>query len=114
MAVLNSKQGQSFDPEQIAVAINNAGFSAPQVEVTAAGTLEKDGKGLALRVPHLRYVLHLEGGKQFARLSADKEMLGKVVTITGKVLHPSPHPKPPYEMSVESFAKGTERPPEKP
>ena len=104
------KEGKSFDPVLIPSAIKNAGFSVPAVQVTVAGTIERSGSNLLLKVPGLKYSFTLKGGKQYESLK-QQSLVGKTVTISGSLVNPSPRPKPPFELSVDSFERGAKPPP---
>ena len=95
------KPGKSFDPVQIPKAIKGAGFSAPEVDVTADGTLVKSQQFLDLNVPGLKHPFVLAGGAQAEVLSKRVDLVGKKVTVTGK-LHPN-HADQPPGLTVENF-----------
>ena len=59
--VILPEKNRSFDPAQIAKAVEAAGFSVGKVEVEAKGTLERVNDALALRVPGLDMLFLLEG-----------------------------------------------------
>jgi hypothetical protein len=95
------KPGRSFDPALIPKAIKDAGFSAPEVLATLAGTLVQ-GKGLLeLYVPGLNHPFVLAGGPQEDALRKRADLMGKKIRLTGK-LHPS-HGDLPPGLTVESF-----------
>jgi hypothetical protein len=95
------KPGKSFDPVQIPKAINDAGFSAPEVLVEADGTVAKRESFLELDVPGLNHPFALSGGPQREALAARVDLVGKRVHITGK-LQPA-HGELPPGLTVESF-----------
>ena len=80
-----AKNGRSFDPLQIPKAIKNAGFTAAEVVVVAAGTLERTNKGLQLRIPDLAYPFLLLGGDKSAALARGINIAGKRFEITGRL-----------------------------
>lgn len=82
----------------------------PAVQVTVAGTIEKSGNNLLLKVPGLRYSFTLKGGNAYQSLEQEPSLVGKTVTISGSLANPSPHPKPPFELSVDSFERGAKPP----
>ena len=95
------KPGKSFDPALIPKAIKDAGFSAPEVMVTAEGTLAKGKESLELSIPGLKHTFVLAGGAQADALTKRADLIGKKVRLTGK-LHPSHADRPPG-LTVEDF-----------
>jgi len=93
--------GKSFDPVLIPKAIQDAGFTATEVVVTADGTLTKGEEFLKLDVPGLNHSFVLAGGAQTGALSKRADLVGKKIRVTGK-LHPS-HAESPPGLTVESF-----------
>ncbi|MBI4468739.1 MAG: hypothetical protein HY650_05380 [Acidobacteria bacterium] len=95
------KQGKSFDPALIPKAIQDAGFTAREVMVIAAGTLSKRGKFLELDIPGLKHSFVLAGGARAVELSKRAGLAGKKIRVTGN-LHPSYADHPPG-LTVEDF-----------
>lgn len=95
------KSGKSFDPVLIPKAIQDAGFTATEVVVTADGTLVKGGEFPELNVPELNHPFVLAGGAQAAALTKRTDLVGKKIRVTGK-LHPS-HADQPPGLTVEEF-----------
>ena len=95
------KQGKSFDPALIPKAIQDAGFTAREVMLTADGALVKSGEFLELSIPGLKHSFVLAGGAQAVGLSKRTDLLGKRIRVTGK-LHPSHGVRPPG-LTVEDF-----------
>lgn len=95
------KAGRSFDPARIPKAIKDAGFTATEVRVTAAGTLSVRGQQLELSVPGVGTPFMLIGGPQADALKKRSDLVGKQARITGKLLLAGD--KPPTAMSVEEF-----------
>lgn len=95
------KPGKSFDPAQIPKAIKDAGFSAPEVVVTAKGTLAKRQSSLELEVPGLKRPFVLAGGAEADALAKRVELIGRKVRLTGK-LKVSGANLPPT-LTVENF-----------
>lgn len=91
-----------FDPRQIAKAVEEAGFTPREVEVTAVGTLsaERDLLVLELPGPVRRFVL--AGGAKGDELKSRAELRGKRVRITG-ALHGSHGDQPPG-LTVEEWS----------
>jgi hypothetical protein len=95
------KPGKSFDPVLIPKAIKDAGFSVPEVIVTADGTLAKRKDLLELDVSGLRRPFVLASGAQEEALKKRADLLGKKIRVTGK-LHGS-HADQPPGLTVENF-----------
>jgi len=95
------KPGKSFDPALIPKAIKDAGFSAPEVVATMAGTLAQSKDRLELNVPGLNHPFVLAGGPQEDALKRRADLVGKKIRLTGK-LHLS-HGDLPPGFTVESF-----------
>ncbi|MBI3952191.1 MAG: heavy-metal-associated domain-containing protein [Acidobacteria bacterium] len=95
------KPGKSFDPVLIPKVIQDAGFTATEVVVTANGTLVKGGEFPELDVPGLNHPFVLAGGAQAATLRKRTDLVGKRIRVTGK-LHPSHADRPPG-LTVENF-----------
>jgi hypothetical protein len=95
------KPGKSFDPALIPKAIKDAGFSAPEVVATVAGTLVQTGGRLELNVPGLNHAFVLAGGSQEDALKKRVDLVGKKIRLTGK-LHPARGDLPPG-LTVESL-----------
>ncbi len=95
------KPGKSFDPVLIPKAIKDAGFSVPEVIVTADGTLAKWKDFLELDVLGLRRPFVLASGAQEEALKKRTDLLGKKIRVTGK-LHGS-HADQPPGLTVENF-----------
>ncbi len=95
------KAGRSFEPARIPKAIKDAGFTAAEVRVTAAGTLSAQRQQLELSIPGVGTPLTLSGGPQAGALKKRSDLVGKRVRITGKLLLVGD--KPPTTMSVEEF-----------
>jgi hypothetical protein len=75
--VILAEPDHSFDPAQIAKAVEAAGFSAGKVKVDVKGTLERVENALALRVPSLDMLILLEGDKasdELEKLDNDTEV----------------------------------------
>jgi len=100
-AELLPKPGKSFDPALIPKAIKDAGFSAPEVVATMAGTLVQSKNGLELNVPGLNHPFVLAGGSQEDALKKRADLVGRKIRLTGK-LHPS-HGGLPPGVTVETF-----------
>ena len=66
--VILAESDRSFDPAQIAKAVEDAGFSAGKVEIDVKGTLERVENALALRVPGLDSLLFLQGDEALDEL----------------------------------------------
>ena len=71
------KPGKSFDPVLIPKAIQDAGFTATEVVVTADGTLAKEEEFLNLDVPGLNHPFVLAGGAQAEALRKRADLVGK-------------------------------------
>ena len=95
------KAGRSFDPAQIPKVIKDAGFTATEVSVTAAGTLSANGQQLELSIPGVGHPFALISGPQAEALKKRPDLAGKRVRITGKLQLAGN--KPPTAMSVEEF-----------
>ncbi len=96
------KPGKAFDPVLIPKAIKDAGFSVPEVIVTADGTLANKRKDfLELDVSGLRHPFVLASGAQEEALKKRADLLGKKIRVTGK-LHGS-HADQPPGLTVENF-----------
>ncbi len=95
------RSGKSFDPVLIPKAIQDAGFTATEVVVTADGTLVKRGELLEIDVSGLKHSFVLEGGAQAEALKKRADLRGRKVRVTGK-LHPS-HADHPPGLTVEKF-----------
>ncbi len=80
-----AKNVKSFDPVQIPKALKDAGFTAAEVMVVAAGTLEQTDKGLQLRVHDLNRPFLLLGAQNDA-LTRGITLAGKKVEIRGRLL----------------------------
>ena len=75
--VILAGSDRSFDPAQIAKAVDAAGFSVGKVEVDVKGTLERVENALALRVPSLDMLFLLEGDEtlnELKKLDNDTEV----------------------------------------
>ncbi len=78
--VILAEPDHSFDPAQIAKAVEAAGFSAGKVKVDVKGTLERVENALALRVGYessLDMLILLEGDKasdELEKLDNDTEV----------------------------------------
>lgn len=96
-----SKKGRSLDPVQIPKAIKDAGFSVPEVDVLADGTLVKKENVLELNVPGLKHPFALKGGAQGDALKKRSSLIGKKIEISGKLERG--RGKAPPGLSVESF-----------
>ena len=97
------KPGKSFDLARIPKAIEDAGFSAPEVVATIVGTLAQSKDGLELYVPGLNQPFVLAGGPQGDALKKRTDLVGQKIRLTGK-LHPS-HGDLPPGLTVESFER---------
>ncbi len=95
------KPGRSFDPALIPKAIKAAGFSAPEVTVTADGVLVQRKEFLELNIPGIRHSFLLAEGAQAGSLKKRADLLGKKIRVTGK-LHPS-HGDLVPGLTVEDF-----------
>jgi hypothetical protein len=95
------KPGKSFDPVLIPKAIQDAGFTATEVVVTADGTLVKGKELPELNVPGLNHPFVLAGGAQADALRKRTDLVGKKIRVTGK-LHPKHGDQPPG-LTVENF-----------
>jgi len=95
------KPGRSFDPARIPKAIRDAGFSAPEVIATVAGTLVQSKDRLELNVPGLNHPFVLAGGSQEDALKKRADLVGRNIRLTGK-LHPG-HGDLPPGLTMESF-----------
>ena len=107
MAVVVSREEESFDPEKVREFLKKSGFSIPKVELAVRGRLEKWKDMFALRVPDLERVLVLGGGEKLPEL-ARQGLLGRDVRIKG-FLHP-PHGEEPSGLTVEDFVVGEPKP----
>ena len=75
--VILAESDRSFDPAQIAKAVQAAGFSVGKVEVDVRGTLERVENALALRVPSLDMLFLLQGDDaldELKKLDSDTEV----------------------------------------
>lgn len=95
------KPGKSFDPALIPKAIKDAGFTATEVTVVAAGTLAAENGGLGLHVPGLARPFLLAGGSKIGALKRRAGLVGKRIRVTG-TLGPVPAGRPP-SLAVEDF-----------
>lgn len=87
-AILLPKERASFDPAKIPSAVKDAGFTPGEIEVTAAGTLAREGELLLLEMPGPVPKLVLAGGPKGPELEGRSDLLGQKLRVTGK-LHPS-------------------------
>ncbi len=100
-AVITPKPGKSFNPSLIRKAVNDAGFTAGEVRLTARGKLVQYDKFLALKVPTLEQVIVMEGGNRSDELRQKSEFIGREFTVSGR-LHPSHGDQPPG-MTVDNW-----------
>jgi hypothetical protein len=99
------KPGRSFDPALIPKAIKDAGFSAPEVVVTADGILVKGKESLELNIPGIKHSFVLAGGSQADALKKRDDLIGKKIRVTGK-LQPG-HGDLLPALTVETFQPGS-------
>ncbi len=95
--VILSEKDRSFDPAQIAKAVEAAGFSAGKVELGVKGTLERVENALVLRVPRLDMLFLLKGDEaldELKKLDDDTE-----VSVSG-VFHAAEGDETPW-ITVE-------------
>jgi len=97
--VVFAKKAKSFDPLQIPKAIQDAGFTATEVTVVAAGAVERTDGALRLNIPGLNHPLLLAGGAKLDVLAKRKDMAGKYFQITGKLRNE----KQGRALTVEDF-----------
>ncbi len=97
------KPGKSFDPVLIPKAIQDAGFTAADVVVTAEGTLVKGREFPELNVPGLNRPFVLAGGSKADALSKRPDLVGRKIRVTGR-LHPH-HADQPPGLTVEDFVE---------
>ncbi len=100
-AEVSPEPGKSFDPVLIPKAIEDAGFTASEVLVTADGTLVERGGSLALQVPGLKHSFALRGGAWEEALQKRQDLLGKSIRLSGR-LHSGDDGRP-EALSVEEF-----------
>lgn len=100
-AIIRPSKGRSFDPAEIPRTVREAGFSAPEVDFTARGRLQKEKNRLALHVPGIAHVFYIEGGAAWNELRGRPELLDTMVQVSGR-LHGSHEDQPPG-MTVEKF-----------
>ncbi len=96
--IVFAKKDKSFDPAQIPKAIQDAGFTATEVNVVAAGTVERSDGGLWLIIPGLSHPFLLRGGAKLDAL-AKVNAAGKNLQITGKLQNEMQGPA----LTVEDF-----------
>ncbi len=94
-------QGKSFDPVGIPRLIEEAGFSATEINLSVDGTLVQGEEFLELEVPGLESPFLLVGGEAAERLSKGVDLMGTEVRVTGK-LRPGDSGQPPT-LTVEEF-----------
>lgn len=99
--VIRPAKGKTFDPSGIPDAVKAAGFTAGEIEVTAAGTLARQDGSLVLETPGVVRHFLLSGGAKAAELGKRKELVGKRVQVTGK-FEPSRAGRP-AALTVESW-----------
>ena len=99
-------KGKSFDPTRIPKAVQNAGFSPGEVQVTAGGILRDKGN-LLLEMPGSPGQFVLAGGAKAEELGKRRDLLGRRLRITGK-LHPS-HAERTPGLTVEQWTPVDDR-----
>ncbi len=97
------KPGKSFDPALIPKAIKDAGFSVPEVTVTADGVLVQGKEFLELNISGIKHPFLLAVGAQADSLKKRADLVGKKIRVTGK-LHPS-HGDLVPGLTVEDFQR---------
>ena len=93
-AVLASAEGKSFDPTEIPRAVRKAGFTAGEIEVTAAGRLTLEDDFPRLEMPGPIEQLFLAGGAKEEELRKRPDLIGRRLSVSG-VLQPAHADKPP-------------------
>jgi hypothetical protein len=79
------KPGKSFDPVLIPKAIQDAGFTATEVDAVVDGTLAVKNGTLELDVPGLDHPFVLAGGAEEVSLKKQSKLIGKKIQVVGKV-----------------------------
>ena len=96
-----SEPQKSFDPVQLSGAIQDAGFTAREVDFSAQGTLVRREQVLELHIPGLEHSFVLSGGSQIETLTEQSDLVERGIQVSGK-LHPGLPDHPPG-MTVEEF-----------
>ncbi len=95
-------EGESFDPRAIRKAVSDAGFSAPEVTVTATGGLvPRDGK-LYLEMAGPVSAFLLSGGEVVDPLRRRDDLAGQRFRLRGQ-LHATSHADQPPGLTVEHW-----------
>lgn len=96
-----SAASKSFDPRLLRKAVGDAGFSAPEVSVTAVGDLvTRDGE-LYLETAGPAAAFLLNGAEAVTELRAQKDLAGQRIRLRGQ-LHAS-HADQPPGLTVEHW-----------
>ena len=96
-----SAEGKSFDPRLLRKTVSDAGFSAPEVEITVSGKLVSREEDLYLEsgAPVAAFVLR--GGEVVEALRGKKDLIGQRLRLRGQ-LHAS-HADQPPGLTVEEW-----------
>lgn len=101
-ADVSPRPDASFDPVLIPKALEDAGFTASEVVVTAEGILVQRGDRLELEVPGLKHSFALEGGAKAEALEGRADLIEKRIRLVG-ILRLARGELPPA-LSVEEFS----------
>jgi hypothetical protein len=103
--IVFAKKDKSFDPAQIPKAIQDAGFTATEVIVVAAGTVERSDGTLQLSIPGLSHPFVLLGGPKFDAVAKRENAPDLNFRITGKLGNGKQGPA----LTVEDFQEVPKR-----
>jgi hypothetical protein len=92
---------ESFDPRGLRKAVSDAGFSAPEVTLTASGVLATEDGELVLKTAGPVSTFLLSGGETVSQMQGRDDLRGQRIRLSGK-LHAS-HPDQPPGLDVERW-----------
>ncbi len=96
-----SAQGESFDPRLLRKTVSDAGFSAPEVEITVSGKLVSREEDLYLETGGPVTAFLLRGGEVVEALRGKEDLVGQRLRLRGQ-LHAS-HADQPPGLAVEEW-----------
>ena len=94
-------EGESFDPRGVRKAVRDAGFSAPEVTVTAVGRLASRDGELFLESPGAVSSFVLSGGEVISEIRSRDDLAGQQIRVSGQ-LH-ADHADQPPGLIVEGW-----------
>lgn len=103
-ATVGPAEGESFDPRELPEAVRAAGFSSPEIRLTAVGTLGTREGEAYLEVPGTEPPFPLAAGEGAAGLEDRDDLAGRRLRVTGRLV--SGDDGEPTALAVEEWETG--------